>query len=41
VDVPDGQHAFDILDDTDESRAAIERALDLVLTRTEAVRNGH
>jgi acetyl esterase/lipase len=31
VDVPDGQHAFDILDDTDESRDAIIRAADAVL----------
>ena len=32
VDVPDGQHSFDILDDTDESREAIERAFALVFS---------
>jgi acetyl esterase/lipase len=31
VDVPNGQHSFDMLDHTDESRAAVERAIDLVL----------
>jgi len=31
VDVPSGRHAFDFLDDSDESRAAVERALDLVV----------
>ncbi|GIF19049.1 acetyl esterase/lipase [Actinoplanes tereljensis] len=31
VEVPHGQHSFDTKDDTDESRAAIQRALDLVL----------
>lgn len=31
VDAPDGQHGFDYLDDDDASRAAIERAVDLVL----------
>lgn len=30
IDVPDGHHGFDYLDDTDQSRAAIERAVDLV-----------
>jgi alpha-beta hydrolase superfamily lysophospholipase len=30
IDVPNGSHAFDFVDDTDESRAAVERALDLV-----------
>jgi dienelactone hydrolase len=30
VDVPDGHHGFDYLDDTDESRQAIERAMSLV-----------
>ncbi|WP_412746158.1 alpha/beta hydrolase family protein [Krasilnikovia sp. MM14-A1004] len=30
VDVPNGRHSFDILDDTDESRQAIGRALELV-----------
>jgi acetyl esterase/lipase len=31
IDVPDGQHGFDYLDHTDQSRDAVERALDLVL----------
>jgi dienelactone hydrolase len=31
VDVPDGHHGFDYLDDTDQSRAAITRALDRVV----------
>ncbi|GIF07352.1 dienelactone hydrolase family protein [Actinoplanes siamensis] len=31
VDVPEGQHSFDIKDDTDESRAALTRAIDLVM----------
>ena len=31
VDVPDGRHSFDVLDDDDASRAAISRAADLVL----------
>ena len=31
VDVPDGQHGFDYLDDDDASRAAIGRAAELVL----------
>jgi hypothetical protein len=30
VDVPDGRHSFDMLDDDDASRAAISRAADLV-----------
>jgi acetyl esterase/lipase len=30
IDVPDGQHSFDIRDDTDESREAIVRAADWV-----------
>ncbi|WP_281903702.1 alpha/beta hydrolase [Phytohabitans aurantiacus] len=30
VDVPHGQHGFDVLDHTDESRAAVERALTAV-----------
>jgi dienelactone hydrolase len=30
IDVPDGQHAFDIVDDTDQSRAAITTSLDTV-----------
>ncbi|GAB1640915.1 alpha/beta hydrolase family protein [Krasilnikovia sp. MM14-A1259] len=34
VDVPNGRHSFEILDDTDESREAIERAFDLVVTST-------
>jgi acetyl esterase/lipase len=32
VDVPHGQHGFDVLDHTDESRVAVERALGAVLT---------
>jgi hypothetical protein len=31
VDVPDGRHSFDVLDDDDGSRAAISRAADLVM----------
>jgi dienelactone hydrolase len=31
IDVPNGQHAFDMLDHTDESRKAVERAIDSVL----------
>jgi len=31
VDVPDGRHSFDVLDDDDASRAAINRAADLVM----------
>lgn len=31
IDVPDGQHGFDYLDDDDVSRAAIVRSIDLVL----------
>jgi dienelactone hydrolase len=31
IDVPNGRHAFDFFDDTDESRAAVERAVDLVV----------
>jgi len=31
VDVPDGRHGFDYLDDDDASRAVIERAVELVL----------
>lgn len=31
IDVPGGQHAFDMLDHTDESRQAVTRALDAVL----------
>jgi hypothetical protein len=30
IDVPNGQHAFDVLDDSDESRKAIEEALEAV-----------
>jgi acetyl esterase/lipase len=30
IDVPNGQHAFDVLDDSDESRKAIEQALQAV-----------
>jgi len=32
VEVPHGHHSFDVLDDDDTSRAAIERAVDLVLS---------
>lgn len=32
IDVPDGQHGFDQLDHTDQSRAAVEQALDSVLS---------
>jgi len=31
IDVPNGQHSFDILDHDDESRRAVERAIDTVL----------
>jgi acetyl esterase/lipase len=31
IDVPDGQHSFDMLDHTDESRQAVTRALTAVL----------
>jgi len=31
IDVPDGQHGFDLLDHTDQSRRAVEQALDTVL----------
>jgi alpha-beta hydrolase superfamily lysophospholipase len=31
IDVPHGRHAFDFFDDTDESRAAVRRAVDLVV----------
>lgn len=33
IDVPNGQHTFDAKDDTDESREAISRAMDLVLAK--------
>ena len=33
VDVPNGRHSFDCLDDADESRDAIVRAVDLVAAR--------
>ncbi|GAA2701314.1 alpha/beta hydrolase family protein [Actinoplanes palleronii] len=33
VDVPDGHHSFDVKDDTDQSRAAISRAADLVIAK--------
>lgn len=32
IDVPNGQHSFDHLDHTDESRNAVDRAFDSVLT---------
>lgn len=31
IDVPHGQHGFDMLDHTDESRQAVQRAIDAVL----------
>ncbi|HEX8631804.1 MAG TPA: dienelactone hydrolase family protein, partial [Catenuloplanes sp.] len=31
IDVPNGQHGFDMLDHTDESRVAVQRAVDAVL----------
>ncbi|AEV83168.1 hypothetical protein ACWT_2146 [Actinoplanes sp. SE50] len=33
IDLPDGQHTFDAKDDNDESRAAINRAMDLVTAK--------
>ncbi|MEW1695417.1 dienelactone hydrolase family protein [Streptomyces sp. NPDC091278] len=33
VDVPDGHHSFELVDRTDESRAAVERAMRAVLAR--------
>ncbi|GAB7038705.1 MULTISPECIES: alpha/beta hydrolase [Catenuloplanes] len=36
VDTPNGQHSFDILDDTDESRAAIDAAITAVVARLTA-----
>lgn len=33
IDVPDGHHSFDCLDHTDQSREAVERAFDLVLSK--------
>jgi dienelactone hydrolase len=33
IDVPDGHHGFDIVDHTDQSKAAVERALDWVTSR--------
>lgn len=35
IDVPDGHHSFDIVDDSDSSRAALQQAMDRV---TEALR---
>lgn len=32
IDVPDGQHGFDMLDHTDDSRAAVQRAIERVGT---------
>jgi acetyl esterase/lipase len=32
IEVPDGQHGFDMLDHTDQSRRAVEHALYTVLT---------
>lgn len=34
IDVPDGQHGFDCLDHTDQSRKAVEHAIDTVLAAT-------
>jgi hypothetical protein len=31
IDVPNGEHSFDLLDPTDESRKAVECAVDAVL----------
>jgi hypothetical protein len=39
LDVPNGRHSFDVLDDDDASRAAISRATDLVMTALDAPRN--
>jgi acetyl esterase/lipase len=36
IDVPDGHHGFDYLDHTAQSRAAVEQALDAVLTNLTA-----
>lgn len=36
IDVPNGQHGFDCLDHTDESRQAVTRALDSVLQHLKA-----
>jgi hypothetical protein len=36
IDVPNGRHGFDFLDDTDESRAAIIEAIDVVLDHLRA-----
>lgn len=36
IDVPNRRHGFDFLDDTDESRAAITEALDVVLGQLQA-----
>jgi acetyl esterase/lipase len=33
IDVPGGQHGFDMLDHTDESRRAVEQAADWVSQR--------
>lgn len=35
IDVPDGQHGFDQLDHTEQSRKAVERAIDSVLATLE------
>lgn len=32
IEVPHGRHGFDVLDRTDESRKAVEHALDTVIT---------
>lgn len=36
IDVPDGHHSFDVLDDTEQSREAIVRAFDRVLAHLSA-----
>jgi dienelactone hydrolase len=33
IDLPDGHHGFDMVDHTDQSKAAVERALDWVTSR--------
>ncbi len=31
IDVPNGRHSFDLLDHTDESRAAVQQAMTLMI----------
>jgi acetyl esterase/lipase len=40
IDVPNGQHGFDILDHVPESRAAVSQALDIVVTHLTSDRIG-